>query len=81
MAALELAKHRIRVNVVHPGVIDTEIESSTNKRDVAQAQEPVEYPKGKISLTGGEPETSNQVAQAVLFLASDASSHITGTPI
>jgi NAD(P)-dependent dehydrogenase (short-subunit alcohol dehydrogenase family) len=32
-------------------------------------------------LTGGRPGTSEQVAQLVLFLASDASSHITGTEI
>ncbi len=32
-------------------------------------------------MTDGKPGTSEQVAQVVLFLASDASSHITGTPI
>src|SRR3954454_22179660 len=34
MLALELAKHRIRVNVVCPDGITTEIEESTEKRDV-----------------------------------------------
>ncbi|CAA9404402.1 MAG: 3-oxoacyl-[acyl-carrier protein] reductase [uncultured Pyrinomonadaceae bacterium] len=81
MAALELAKHKIRVNVVCPGAIETEIDDSTKKRDVEEAQEPVEYPAGKIPLTGGKPGTAEQVAQLVLFLASDASSHITGTPV
>ena len=81
MAALELAKHKIRVNVVCPGAIDTEIESSTKKRDVEEAKEPAEFPAGKIPLTDGKPGTSEQVAQLVLFLASDASSHITGTPV
>lgn len=81
MAALELAKHKIRVNVVCPGAIDTEIDSSTKKRDTEAAEEPAEFPAGKIPLTDGKPGTSEQVAQAVLFLASDASSHITGTPI
>jgi NAD(P)-dependent dehydrogenase (short-subunit alcohol dehydrogenase family) len=81
IAALELAKHRIRVNVVCSGAIDTEIDDSTKKRDVDRAKEPAEFPAGKIPLTGGKPGTSEQVAQLVLFLASDASSHITGTPV
>lgn len=81
MAALELAKHRIRVNVVCPGAIDTEIDDSTKKRDVEEATEPAEFPAGKIPLTNGKPGTSEQVAQLVLFLASDASLHITGTPV
>ena len=81
MAALELAKHKIRVNVVCPGAIDTEISDSTKKRNTAEAEEPAQYPEGKIPLTDGKPGTADQVAQLVLFLASDASSHITGTPV
>jgi len=81
MAALELAKHRIRVNVVCPGAIETNIDESTTKRRLEEAQEPVEFPEGKIPLTDGTPGRSEQVAELVLFLASDASSHITGTPI
>lgn len=81
MAALELAKHKIRVNVVCPGAIETEIDDSTKKRDVEEAQEPVEYPAGKIPLTNGKHGTAKQVAQLALFLSSDASSHITGTPV
>ncbi len=79
MVALELAKHRIRVNVVCPGAIDTNIEQSTERRDLEEIQEPVEFPEGKIPLTDGKSGTSEQVAQLVLFLASDASTHITGT--
>jgi NAD(P)-dependent dehydrogenase (short-subunit alcohol dehydrogenase family) len=81
MIALELAKHRIRVNVICPGAIETNIDDSTQRRDLEHIQEPVEFPEGKIPLTDGKPGTSEQVAQVVLFLASDASSHITGTPI
>jgi NAD(P)-dependent dehydrogenase (short-subunit alcohol dehydrogenase family) len=81
MVALELAKHRIRVNVICPGAIETEIDENTEKRDVEREKEPVEFPEGEIPLTDGKPGTARQVAQLVLFLASDASSHITGTEV
>lgn len=79
MVALELAKHRIRVNVICPGAIETDINESTEQRNLEPIREPVEFPEGKIPLTDGKPGTSEQVAQLVLFLASDASSHISGT--
>ena len=81
MAALELAKHRIRVNVICPGAIETEIDENTEKRDIEREKEPVEFPKGKIPLTDGKPGTAEQVAELVLFFASDASNHITGTEV
>lgn len=81
MVALELAKHHIRVNVICPGAIETNISENTEHRDLEHIREPVEYPEGKIPLTDGKPGTSEQVAQLVLFLAADASSHITGTEI
>ena len=81
MLALELAKHRIRVNVVCPGAITTDIEQNTEHRDEEEAREPVEYPEGKIPLTDGKPGSPEQVARLVLFLASDDASHITGTPV
>ncbi|MBD2608709.1 SDR family oxidoreductase [Scytonema hofmannii FACHB-248] len=81
MVALELAKHRIRVNVICPGAIESNIGDSTQTRDLEKIKVPVEFPEGKIPLTDGKPGTSEQVAQLVLFLASDASSHISGTPI
>jgi len=81
MLALELAKHKIRVNVICPGAIETEIEESTEHRDQEKAKEPVEYPEGEIPLTDGKPGTADQVARLVLFLASDDSGHITGTPV
>lgn len=81
MLALELAQHRIRVNVICPGMIDTPIHEKTKKRELDEAQEPVEFPEGSIPLTDGQPGTPAQVAELVLFLASDRSSHITGTPI
>ncbi|MBC7973302.1 MAG: SDR family oxidoreductase [Verrucomicrobia bacterium] len=81
MVALELAPHRVRVNVICPGAIETAINESTQRRDLEQIQTPVEFPKGKIPLNNGKPGTSEQVARLVLFLVSDASSHISGTEV
>lgn len=79
--ALELAKHRIRVNVICPGAIGTEIDDNTEKRNVEKAAVPREYPEGQIPLTRGESGTAEEVAELVLFLLSDRSRHITGTPV
>ncbi|MBV9880755.1 MAG: SDR family oxidoreductase [Gemmatirosa sp.] len=81
MLALELAKHHIRVNVVCPGGIVTEIEESTEKRDLDQAKEPAEYPAGEIPLTDGRKGAAEDVAEVMHFLASDAARHVTGTEL
>jgi NAD(P)-dependent dehydrogenase (short-subunit alcohol dehydrogenase family) len=81
MLALELAKFRIRVNVVCPGSIETAIDNSTTKRDQEVAGEPVEYPAGHIPLTRGQSGTAEDVADLVAFLFSDRARHITGTPV
>ncbi|GAB4437410.1 MAG: SDR family NAD(P)-dependent oxidoreductase [Chloroflexi bacterium OHK40] len=81
MMALELAKHRVRVNIICPGAIETAIDHNTEKRKLDQAREPVDFPEGEVPLTDGRPGSADQVARLVLFLASDASSHISGTEI
>jgi NAD(P)-dependent dehydrogenase (short-subunit alcohol dehydrogenase family) len=81
MLALELAKHRIRVNVVCPGYIATNIAESTEERHTEEAAEPVEYPAGSIPLTDGEPGRPEDVAELVLFLVSGRARHVTGTPV
>jgi NAD(P)-dependent dehydrogenase (short-subunit alcohol dehydrogenase family) len=81
MIALELAKHRIRANVICPGAITTHIGESTEQRNVEKEREPAEFPEGEIPLTDGRPGTAEDVAQLVMFLASDASRHISGTEI
>ncbi|GAB4366002.1 MAG: SDR family NAD(P)-dependent oxidoreductase [Elainellaceae cyanobacterium] len=81
MIALELAEHRVRVNVICPGAIDTDISESTQQRNIEQVKEPAEFPEGRIPLTDGRSGTADQVAQLVLFLVSNVSNHITGTEI
>jgi len=79
--AVELGEHRIRVNAICPGAIESEISDNTETRNAEKAEVPVEFPEGDIPLTGGEPGKAEDVADLVLFLASDASRHITGSPI
>ena len=81
MLALELAKHRIRVNVICPGAIESDIEENTDRQNVEEEREPVVYPEGEIPLTDGVPGMAEDVAELVAFLASDASKHITGTEV
>ncbi len=81
MLALELAKYKIRVNVICPGAIESEIDDNTEKRNVEQEKEPVEFPEGMIPLTDGAPGKAADVGELVLFLASDAAKHISGTEI
>ncbi|MFE2880533.1 glucose 1-dehydrogenase [Streptomyces roseus] len=64
-AALDLAGDRIRVNSVHPGVIDTPMVAEVAGRDWTHV------PMGRM----GRPE---EVGELVLFLCSDASSYVTG---
>ncbi|MBO9609418.1 MAG: SDR family oxidoreductase [Paenibacillaceae bacterium] len=82
MAALELARYRIRVNAICPGAIRTHIDESTHPTpEVEEIRIPVQFPDGgDIPLTH-KPGSPEQVAELALFLAGDESSHITGTEI
>ncbi|RYE54093.1 MAG: SDR family oxidoreductase, partial [Rhizobiaceae bacterium] len=81
MAALELARYRIRVNVICPGAIESEISDNTDKRNTQSATVRANFPDGTVPLTQGEPGSAGDVAKLVRFLLSDDSSHVTGTPI
>lgn len=78
MLAVELGPDKIRVNVICPGAITTEISDNTQAEN-EDVTIPVEYPEGNIPLTGGEPGSAEQVGQLIAFLASDEASHISGT--
>jgi NAD(P)-dependent dehydrogenase (short-subunit alcohol dehydrogenase family) len=77
--AIDHARDGIRVNAVCPGDVDTpmlsnEAEDKDIDLDEFLAQAAEESPNGRI----GTPE---EVAALILFLASDAATHITGTAI
>ena len=80
MLAVELGPDRIRVNVICPGAITTEISDNTDA-DNKDVKIPVEYPEGNIPLTGGQPGSAEQVGDLIAFLASDEASHISGTEL
>jgi NAD(P)-dependent dehydrogenase (short-subunit alcohol dehydrogenase family) len=81
MAALELAKFNIRVNIICPGAIKTNISESTQKTpQLKEIETPIQYPLGDKPLEHG-PGQPEQVADLVLFLSSWDSRHITGTEI
>lgn len=68
--AKEVAQESIRVNAVRPGIIDTEIHASGGEPDRIHRVSP------SIPLQrAGEPL---EVAEAILWLLSDASSYVTG---
>jgi len=79
--ALELGQYKIRVNAICPGAIETKIDDNTDIRSSDETEIPVEWPEGDIPITGGEAGLSEDVADLVVFLASDKSRHITGTPV
>ncbi len=79
MLAVELGPANIRINAICPGAIETNIDESVQKRNLDSIRI-----KGKFERDiplSGKPGSAEQVAQLALFLSSDASSHITGTPV
>ncbi|MCY4520094.1 MAG: SDR family NAD(P)-dependent oxidoreductase [Caldilineaceae bacterium] len=80
MLAPELAHDHVRINVICPGSIRTEISDNTviSNQDIVW---PVTFEKGQIPLTRDQPGTIEQCADLIHFLVSDASAHITGTEL
>jgi NAD(P)-dependent dehydrogenase (short-subunit alcohol dehydrogenase family) len=79
--ALELGKHHIRVNVVCPGAVETNIAVSSQIRNRAETEVPVIWPQGSIPLTDGRPGQAIDVAKVIRFLLSAEASHMTGSPV
>jgi NAD(P)-dependent dehydrogenase (short-subunit alcohol dehydrogenase family) len=80
MAAAELARWGIRVNAILPGGVTTNIGERTYRRNLNPVTYDIKMPDRFPPLTG-KPATPEDVANLVLFLASDASRHITGTEV
>lgn len=73
-AANELGRYGIRVNAVCPGLIRTSLTAASFAKPAILAEYFRHIPLGR----GGEPE---EVAKAVMFLASDLASYITGATL
>jgi NAD(P)-dependent dehydrogenase (short-subunit alcohol dehydrogenase family) len=71
--AMEVADDGIRVNSVHPGVIDTKMIREQSDKISEEEYEGM-HPLGRI----GEPE---DVAYGVVYLASDEAKFVTGTEL
>jgi NAD(P)-dependent dehydrogenase (short-subunit alcohol dehydrogenase family) len=78
-AALDLVRagHDIRVNAIHPGVIDTSMADDFS--EIFSGLGPKETVM-KV-MTTGRPGTPEEVADLILFLASDRASFISGASI
>jgi NAD(P)-dependent dehydrogenase (short-subunit alcohol dehydrogenase family) len=81
MLALELAPRKVRVNIICPGAIESNIHEKTEREDLKRIETSVEFPDGKIPLTDGKMGLPSDVANLAVFLLSDTARHITGTPI
>jgi glucose 1-dehydrogenase len=69
--AQEVAGQGIRVNAIRPGIIETEIHAKGGEPDRVARLGPL--------VPMQRPGTADEVAQAVLWLLSDAASYVTGT--
>jgi len=70
-AALEYAKDNLRVNAVCPGYIDTPLLQPLFANEDRKEQVVSRHPVGRL----GQPE---EIAEAVIWLSSDAASFVTG---
>ncbi|UTL72449.1 dihydroanticapsin 7-dehydrogenase [Bacillus halotolerans] len=78
--AVDYAKHQIRVNCVCPGIIDTPLNEKSFMENNEGTLEEIKKEKAKVNpmLKLGKPE---EIANVMLFLASDLSSYMTGSAI
>jgi 3alpha(or 20beta)-hydroxysteroid dehydrogenase len=75
VAALELGPHGIRVNSVHPGMIETDM-----VKDAAGGHD-IDLSPATKRIALRRMGQSEDIAEVVLFLAGDASRYVTGAEI
>ena len=71
--ANEIAATGVRVNAIRPGLIETEMQADSGIPDRATRL------AGSIPM--GRPGSADEVAEAIIWLASDAARYITGAAI
>ena len=73
----------IRVNSVHPGIIDTPIWGKIpTEASGSSANAPIDpEERARIATPLGRAGHAMEIAQGVLYLASDASAYVTGTEL
>jgi NAD(P)-dependent dehydrogenase (short-subunit alcohol dehydrogenase family) len=73
----------IRVNSVHPGIIDTPIWRKIPGEAEGRGQNaPIDLDElAKLAVPLGRPGQASDIANGVLYLASDASRYVTGTEL
>jgi NAD(P)-dependent dehydrogenase (short-subunit alcohol dehydrogenase family) len=84
VAALECAQNRtgIRVNSIHPGIVDTPAWSHLGALEGAPASTVIDLDAmAAATVPLGYKAVPDDIANAVLFLASDDSRYITGTEL
>jgi NAD(P)-dependent dehydrogenase (short-subunit alcohol dehydrogenase family) len=74
--SVDLKERKIRVNAVSPGIIPTPGYNTGMKMTQEQVDQFVQGSIGNIPL--GRPGTTDEIAKAVSFLASDDSSYVNG---
>ncbi len=72
--AIELAPRGIRVNTIHPGMVETPLTKNTALSEDVLAEDMKNYPLGRY----GRPE---EIAAAMAYLLSDATVWMTGTQL
>jgi NAD(P)-dependent dehydrogenase (short-subunit alcohol dehydrogenase family) len=72
--AVQYARHNVRANIIHPGIVETPMQAPYLADPAKRAAFEAATPLGRLA----RPE---EIASVALFLASDESSYVTGAEI